>query len=295
MQFRSIVATCLIVSVPPLTGCTPEKAEALLTAIKAFESKSNQALDAYEQLFKEYTALKKESQDELFAQAYSAAGTTSASFDDAVSIVSQFESKKANTRIENEFLQLRAAYSMLSSTYESLPQGSLIGAQHVSCGQTAVAKLTKQLVNFSSNIDQSPLYPIAVRQDFVDFKTLAGEGDAKKETAKQKFDAFYSGVAEYERKHNDAIAKTLAAVEQGKTLNQLLAKYDAVTVSNILGVIQYGFTFTSTLNGINISKSSARLKEVKDDMEKNDYWRRVESIPLASIAHCKIQPADKER
>ncbi len=37
MRFRSLVAGLFIISVPFMSGCTPEKAEALLTAIKAFE------------------------------------------------------------------------------------------------------------------------------------------------------------------------------------------------------------------------------------------------------------------
>lgn len=292
MRSRSIAAAWMVISIPFMTGCTPEKAEALLTAIRAFEFKSNQALGAYEDLFKEYRVIKRESQDELFTQAYDAVnqqhGVKNVTFEQEVKNVGQLENTRASSRIENEFLQLKSAYSMLSSTYESLPQGSLIGAQYVSCGQMAVAKLTKQLVNFSSNIDKSPLYPAALRQDFAEFKALAIKGNAQKEMTRQKFDTFYSGVAAYEKKHNDAIAKTLAAAEQGQKLNQLLAQYDAVTISNILGAIQYGFSFAGALDGVDLSKSSARLKVVKEDMEKNEYWKRVESIPLTSVAECKI-------
>ncbi|MCA3022597.1 MAG: hypothetical protein ACK5RJ_14215 [Burkholderiales bacterium] len=292
MRFRSLVAGLFIISVPFMSGCTPEKAEALLTAIKAFEFQSAQALAAYEELFKDYRAVKRESQDELFAQAYDAvvkSGVTNESFEVAISNVGQLQNDRANTKIENEFQQLKSAYSMLSSAYESLPQGSLIGAKYVSCGRMAVAKLTKQLLNFSSDIDVNPLYPALLRQDFADFKALAVQTNSPKDKARQKFDAFYSGVAGYEKKHREAIAKTLAAAEQGKKLDQLLARYDAATISNILGVIQYGLSFAGTLNGVDVSKSSARLKAVKDDMEKDGYWKQVESMPLTSVTECKIQ------
>jgi len=280
-----------------LSGCTPEKAEALLTAIKAFESQSIQALDAYESLFKEYRAIKMESQDELFTQAYEAVkqqGVKNTKFEIAVSNVGKLESERASTKIENEFQQIKSAYALLSSAYESLPQGSMLGAQYVSCGQTAVAKLTKQLVNFSVDIDNSPLYPSALRQEFSEFKALAIQGDAQKDKTKQKFDNFYSGVAAYEEKHRTAMKLSLAAVEQGRKLNALLANYDEVTISNILGVVQYGLSFAGTLKGIDVSKASASLKTVKEEMDKDDYWIRVESIPLSSIAECKIQPNIKE-
>lgn len=297
MRLRIIAVTCLVISALPMSGCTPDKAEALLTAIKAFESQSNQALTAYEDLFKEYRAVKRESQDELFNQAYEAVnqqGAKNVTFAQAVSNVGQLEDERASSRIEDEFQQLKSAYALLSSAYESLPQGSLVGAQYVSCGQMAVAKLTKQLVNFSTDIDQSPLYPNALRQEFAEFKVLATQGDAQKEKTKQKFDSFYAGVAAYEEKHKDALGKTLAAVEQGRKLNQLLAQYDAATISNVLGVIQYGFSFAGTLQGIDLSKTAAKLKVIKDEMEKDDYWKRVESIPLSSVAECKIQPGKKE-
>lgn len=291
MRFKLIMTASLLLSLL-LSGCTPEKAEALLTAIKAFESQSIQALDAYENLFKEYRAIKMESQDELFTQAYEAVkkqGVNNVTFDQAVSNVGKLESERASTKIENEFQQIKSAYALLSSAYESLPQGSIIGAQYVSCGQTAVAKLTNQLVNFSVDIDSSPLYPNALRQEFSEFKALVIQGDAQKEKTKQKFDNFYSGVAAYEEKHRVAMRLTLAAVEQGRKLNALLADYDNATIANVLGVIQYGFSFAGTLKGIDISTASARLKAVKEEMDKEDYWKRVESIPLSSVAECKIQ------
>ena len=286
------MTACLILSTLLLAGCTPEKAEALITVIKAFESQSIQALDAYESLFKEYRAIKVESRDELFTQAYEAVkqdGIDIFTFDKAISNIGKLESERASTKIENEFQQIKSAYALLSNAYESLSQGSMIGAQYVSCGQTAVAKLTKQLVNFSVEIDNSPLYPNALRQEFSEFKAFAKQGDVQKEMTKLKFDNLYSGVAAYEEKHRAAIKLTLAAVAQGRKLNTLLADYNKATISNLLGVIQYGFSFAGTLKGIDVSNASASLKSVKDEMDKEDYWKRVDDIPLSSVAECKIQ------
>jgi len=285
-----LAALWLAICLPLLGGCTPEKAEALLTAIKAFEAQSNQALGAYEDLFKAYRAIRRESPDELFVQAYDAAGQhgAAATFEIAVQNVGQLEGKRAATRIENEFLQLRAAYALLRTAYEALPQGSLLGARYVSCGRTAVGKLTRQLVNFSSDIDASPLYPAVLRQDYAEFRALAAKGAAQKPAARQKFDAFHAGVAAYEQKHHEAIVKTLAAVEQGRRLDRLLAQYDAVTVSDVLGLLQYGFAFAGTLEGLDVARSAARLKAVRAEMEQNEYWRRLETVPLAAVAECTM-------
>ena len=297
MSRRFIAAACLAMFASLLAGCTPEKAEALLTAIQAFESRSNQALDAYESLFKEYRAIRIESREELFEQAYQAVrkeGVTNVNFEQAVRAVGKLESERASTHIENDFEQLKSAYALLSSAYASLPEGSLLGAQSVSCGRTVVAKLTRQLVNFSADVDRSPLYPNTLRQEFAEFKALAAKGDAQKAESKQKFDGFHSGVAAYEDKHRTALRLTLAAVEQGTKLTELLGRYDAATVSNVLGVIQYGFSFAGTLKGIDVAKTSASLARIKDELEKEDYWRRLESIPLSSVADCRLRAGRKE-
>jgi hypothetical protein len=298
MRAKTVIAViCLIVSAVLLTGCTPEKAEALLTAVKAFELQSNKALSAYESLFKEYRTIKKESQDELFDQAYEAVvkqGVNNVTFDQAVLNVGSLEADRAGTKIENEFQQLKAVYALLSNAYQSLPQGSLLGARYVSCGQMVVAKLTQQLLNFSVDVNRSPLYPNALRQEFAEFKALAMQGAAQKEKTKQKFFSFCAGVTAYEEKHRMAISLTLAAVEQGRKLNELLARYDSVTIANILSVVRYGLSFAGTLEGVDTSEVSKRLNAVKSEMEKEAYWKQVASIPIGSLGKCKIQSNEKE-
>lgn len=290
MRIFPTTSALLIVSIPLLVGCTPEKAEALLTAIKAFETQSNQALTSYEELFKEYRKLNIETQDELFISAYEGVnqqGVTNSSFQQAVDNIGKLKTTNSENKIEREFLELKSLYVTLSNTYTSLPQGSLIGAQYVSCGQNAVAKLTKQLVNFSSEINNSPLYPIALHQDFSEFKNLAVKGSSNKDAARKKYDAFYSGIHNYETKHADAIAKTLIAVELGQQLNKLLAKYDEITISSILEVIQYSISFSGTMNGVDISQSAARLKVISGEMDKSEYWKRIETIPISSVTQCQ--------
>jgi hypothetical protein len=290
MKARLFLAAICLIAFAQLAGCTPEKAEALLTAIKAFELHASQALSAYENLFKEYAAVRKESRDELFDQAYGAATTLPAAemtFDRFIKNVGQLGADRIETRIEKEFQELKASYALLSGAYQSLPRGSLLGARYVSCGRMAVAKLTQQLVNFSVDVDANPLYPIALRQEFAEFKALAKQGAAQKEKAKQKFDSLCAGIAAYEEKHKAAIALTLAAVEQGKKLNELMARYDSMSVTEILGVVEYGLSFAGTLKGIDISQVSASLKTAKAEIEADAYFQRVASIPLVSVAQCK--------
>jgi hypothetical protein len=287
----TVFIACIVASVIPLAGCTPEKAEALLTAVKAFEAQSSQALTAYEGLFKDYRAIKKDSKEQLFNQAYEAAKKDQRMTPNQfLANIGQLDEEQSSNKIESEFQELRAAYSLLSSAYASLPQGSLFAAQYVSCGQTVVAKLTQQLINFAGDIKKSPLYPLSIRQEIAEFKRLARQGDAQKEETRQKFDTIYSAIAAYEEKHRNALTLTLAAVEQGRKLYLLLGQYDEVSIADILGAIQYGFSFVGTLNGIDVSRASGRLRSIKEEMDKLPEWKRVESLPLGTIAECKANP-----
>lgn len=275
-----------------LSGCTPDKADALLTAVKGFASSSNDALTAYENLFKDYRFIQQPSAEEDFRQAYAAIakhGAQSVTFEQTVSNLSSLSPQgSSNSPIENEFSRLRSTYDLLARAYASLPQGSILGARYVPCGQLAVSKLTKQLVTFSSDLNSSPLYPNTLRQDFAAFKVLAKKGDAG--GAQQKFEDFRLGLLAYETRHKEAIARTLIAVEQGRRLNQLLSQYSSVSLANLLGVVQYGFSIAGTLQGASTASAATQLQSIRNQMDLSDYWKRVESISLDSISDCPVQP-----
>ena len=149
-----------------ISGCTPEKAQALLTSIKSFESRSIQALNTYEQLFKEYRTLKQDTKNEVFEKTGAAIrkhGKDAVTLDGLAEDLSNIKRKEQYSSIEKEFYEIKAVYAAIHSAYSSLPQGSMLAASYVSCGQEIVAKATNQLINFAVNINESPLYPMALR------------------------------------------------------------------------------------------------------------------------------------
>lgn len=275
-----------------LAGCTSEKAEALLTSVKAFAASSSEAIDSYESLFQDYRNIGFGSPDQKFNGAYAAIakyGVTDVTSDynnavRSISSLKPFES--GNAEVRSNFDELRASYSLLADSYASLPQGSLLGATYVPCGQLVVSKLTQQLVNFANDIDIKPLYPLEARQNYEAFVALASQG--KKELAKQKFDNFYSKIHDYENKQTEAKRKTIIAVEQGRRLYNLLGSYSSVTLSNLLGVVDSGFMLANSLRGVNLSAASSQLASVQREMDGSDAWKRVKELPLGSISSCSI-------
>ncbi len=284
-----ILGLALIMALLPLTGCTPEKAEALLTAIKSFESRSLQALDAYEQLFKDYHKLTKESNDEIFQQTAAAIrehGAEVVTVDGMISTLSPREAKAGDRAVEREFYDIKTVYISLRNTYESLPQGSLLGAEYVSCGQDVVAKATNQLVNFATNIEENPLYPFSLRQQVGEYKNLVKNN--KNDEARLVFNQIAEAIVRYDEQHEKALKLTLAAVEDGRRVHQLLGSYSDVSVAEILGVIQFGLDFLATLDDVDVKNISAKLASIKTEMSLTPYWQRIESIPITKFENCDV-------
>ncbi|MCP3667218.1 MAG: hypothetical protein GY696_32780 [Gammaproteobacteria bacterium] len=297
MNFKKVVFICVLTVSAGLvlSGCTPEKAEALVTAVKSFESKSLQAIVAYEKLFKNYRKLERETNDQIFDQSSSAItthGKQAVTVDSMISALSHRNDIQGDRSIEREFHDIKIVYASLRNTYESLPKGSILGAEYVGCGQDIVAKATSQLINFSVDINTNPLYPISLRQNVAKYKILVASEQPK--DARLVFNEISTAISNYDEKHEEALKLTLAAVEDGIKVHQLLGKYSDVSISDILGVVQYGLDFLGTLNGIDVADATAKLTSIQKELGSKDYWKRIESIPVADIGNCKPESTDTQ-
>ncbi|PSW05651.1 hypothetical protein [Photobacterium lipolyticum] len=284
----SLIFTPLIILLL-MTGCSTEKAEALVTAVKSFESKSLQAIDSYEQLFKDYIKQERETDDELFTQTSDSIiknGKPSVTKDTMVASISIRENSKNDNTIENEFYDIKLIYALLRNSYESLPQGNLLGAEYVACGQDIVAKATSQLVNFSVTLNKKPLYPLSINQKVADYKNLVAN---KKDTeARLLFNEISTAIKAYDEKHEQTIKLTLAAVEDGRNLHTLLGNYSSASVSDILAVVQFGLDFLGTLNGIDVNHATSKLESIQKELGDKEYWKRIEKISISNIEQCNM-------
>ncbi len=290
--FVKIVLTGIVlVWVVLMSGCTPEKAQALLTTIKSFESKSIQAINSYEQLFKEYRTLKKKSKEEIFTQTSQAilmpGGANSVTVERLAEKLSSIKEKNQLADLQKEFYEIKSVYSAIRSAYASLPQGSMLGAQYVSCGQNIVAKATNQLVNFAMNINDSPLYPMALKEEVAKYRALV---KAKKENeSKIVFNEIAVAFSQYDEKHEDALKLTLIAVEEGRRVHDLLADYNTITVSQIISVLNFSFSFINSLEGIDVSDVITEMETIQKEMDASEEWKRIKEIPLTEVVKCALE------
>ena len=282
--FVAVIAAMVTLS---LSGCTPEKAEALLTVIKSFESKSLEAIGAYEQLFKDYRKLERETNDQVFEQNVAAierGDAQAVTVDSMISALSLREEKKGDRTIERNFYDIKVVYISLRTAYESLPEGSVLGTEYVSCGRDIVAKATSQLVNFSMDIEKQPLYPLSLHQKVTKYKRLVK--DKKEKEARLLLNEISANIKQYDTQHENALKLTLAAVEDGLKVHQLLGKYGEVSISDILDVVQFGLDFIGTLKGVDVTYVTTKLQSIQTDLGDKDYWMRIKSMPIAEIGNC---------
>lgn len=278
-----------------MSGCTPEKAQALLTAIKSFESKSIQAINSFEQLFKDYRTLKQDTKDEVFDKSSKAVikhGPEAVTFDDIAANLSNIKQKEQYSGIEKEFYEIKVVYAAIKSAYSSLPQGSMLGANYVSCGQEIIAKATNQLVNFAVGINKSPLYPMALRKEVSTYKFLASQN--KIGDSKLVFNEIAVAFNRYDEKHEEAIKLTLSAVEEGRKVHNLLKDYNTVSVSKIMEVLNFGFSFFNSLEGIDLAEAITQLEAIQKEMDSSDEWERVKEIPISKIIDCALETKNKK-
>lgn len=273
-----------------ISGCSPEKAEALLTSIKAFESKSLLALNQYELLLRESDDGIPTTMNDAFSETVGAIKDGNSDDVNLNSILPYFSTRTNNqsdSKIAREIAQIRVVYSSISESYESLPQGSILGASYVPCGLNVVARATGQLINFADILDQSPLYPNYLRQHVSEYKILVQDGNDPE--ARAKLAVIAQNIKIYDEKHNQTIRLTLAAVEEGRNVYELLESYNQVSVADILGVIQFGLDFLGSVQDVDVSQAVSRLESIETEFGNEDYWKRIKEIPIADLTSCPLE------
>ncbi|GAB7127690.1 hypothetical protein JCM19000A_21970 [Silvimonas sp. JCM 19000] len=270
------------------TACTQDKANAVLATAQSFAATAQQALDAYAQLFAQYNAPAPTTADAQFKLLYSAVasrGMQAAQFADAVGTLGQLQPAAAQQHIQQRFDQLGASYRLLAQTYQNLPQAAWAGASAVACGRQAVAHLTGQLADFASDLNAHPLYPLQLHLQFSQFKAAAVAGQQAQ--ARTQFDQLAQGIAQYEQQHLAALKLTVAAVEQGRQLDQLLARYDTLTLGDAIAGLQRGMALTAGLHSASAASTSARFEQVQADIAADPAWQRAAATPLIAGSACK--------
>ena len=274
------------------SSCSSEKAEALLTSIKAFESKSLLALDQIELLYRESDDRSRDpiSMDDVFTETVGAidgGNADTVNFNLMLSYFSSREINQTDDRIAEQIADIRVIYSSIRESYESLPQGSILGAEYVPCGLNVVAKATGQLINFADILNQSPLYPEFVRLQLAEYKSLVRSGDLA--AARAKLEVIAQEIAIYDGKHEQAIRLILAAAEDGRNVYELLENYNQVSATDILNIIQFGFDFLGSVQGVNVSQAITRLESIETEFGDDEYWQRVKEIPIVDLTNCPLE------
>ena len=288
--YKALLRSVALVILFGISGCSPEKAEALLTSIKAFESKSLLALDQYELLLRESDDGIPKTMNDAFSRTVDAIENGNLDAVNLNSILPYFSTRTNNqsdSKIAREIAQIRVVYSSIRESYESLPQGSILGARYVPCGLNVVARATGQLINFADILDKSPLYPDYIRLQISEYKILVQNGDLR--AAREQLEVIAQNIKIYDEKHNQTIRLTLAAVEDGRNVYELLESYNQVSVTDILGIVQFGLDFLGSVRDVDVSRAVSRLESIEAEFGDDGYWQRVREISITDLTSCPLE------
>ncbi|MBE9030150.1 hypothetical protein IQ266_10455 [filamentous cyanobacterium LEGE 11480] len=288
----SSVIFLLLITLPVL-GCTRGKANALVLAARSFEVNSLQTINAYDQLFREYKSLKRDTEDEVFRKSSSAIreSATNEKTSDLKKRLIQALSNRAYEmkagEFEKEFDDIRLVYTSIRDTYSSLPDGSILGARYVVCGRGVVAKATNQLINFAKRLDSRPLYPLSLQKKVAEYKNAVVQD--KEAEARLLFKDIAASIASYDKKHEELMQLTVIAVEDGARLYELLENYNSVSASEILSLVQENLSFIGSLQGLDTGAAKLRLENIERKFESERYWQRIKDKPIIELSKCDVK------
>jgi hypothetical protein len=273
-----------------LVGCTPDKAEALLAAVKVFRASSEKAiLAAKSVVVTESSSAGRLSSDEIFEVMYAAPRRD---FGESLEILeaqtSLGDQSAAATEYDKALRNTSNTLAMLSRAYASLPNGSFVGARYVGCGKFAVRKLTTDLLALGNSVANpaATVYNAKLQAQWGTFQALASSGN--KVAAKVEFESLLAGIRQDKEARKEVLLAVLEAVENGKKLHEVLDDYNTISVASILRSAQHALGYVNSLEGLGLTDQISELNIIQAGIAADPRWAHASSISLGSLAKCPL-------
>ena len=286
----SILITLTACTSVTLSGCSSEKAEALLTATEAFRVEANKAISAYEELL--LAALEKPTLSELEAidSIITAANDSSSRGKelefDVLTIELQDPFADAKMEIQSLVTRQKALYNAFSNSLTNLPLGSFFAAEEVACSAIIARKLVINISNYQEAIGNRQVDLVVPEEDAV----IAIENAIESGTQIELREAARNVYEVFKRKNtlNQAVISqaTIAASTRLKVI-EVAENYDDFSLSDILTLTREAFTIAGTLEGVSTESSLAFLGELHEKAEEDKNFKFVSDQKLFSLgAQC---------
>jgi len=263
-----------------LSGCTEEKAQALLNSALDFQAKSSQTVDALEELFlASVTNPMQRTQADLVNDARAAAkklaaSGTSVTLQQVTGILSLNRLREqGNEKIRKELGTVRTHSERLALALERLPRGRLfVDESTIACVAEVAARLTLDMATYGERLATTPIpLETPIRQRFGEFKRAAKANDGAKQT--QTLNDLAAVLDEQDRLNKQAIGRALVAAESGAALVKAATDYNTRTLADILSLAQEALDVANRANVFDTARINTRLGKIRTDLSTDPYWK----------------------
>lgn len=281
---------CVALALLVLSGCTQERALALKAGAEAFSAKAATAIDAVVELSIRANLGKTESEEVLIRQAreglLQAQRTTPARIDSGTigeAFVWISERDQLRRSSYGEYDKLKTAYQEFGAAYTRLPEGSLFAAKDVACSAALGARLIRYMADAGTKLAGSPV-PLIYETAQSDTAIATAAAESVKSGNEQSFDAVVrSRVAllkEQQRANVEAIGKLADASEAGLAVLEMIEKYDAVSLTDLMQGLRQVLVVREGLSGLSSKAQLERLDGVVAKLNSKPALAAAMRLPL---------------
>ncbi len=287
----------IIISIAFLTGCTPEKAEALLSAAKAFQNEAKKAITAHEELLLAGLDTPKLSEKEAIADiARRARFFTDKNAEvtyKGVTVGLQDPFGNAKGEIKALVQRQHALYDAFADSLTNLPRGSYFAAEQVQCVEEIARRLIINIAKYRETVDKRPVSLVVPEEDAVDAlkgalkisSEAAKTNDSPKKVAAEvasneaarKIYELYNRKIELNAK---VVAQATIAAEVGLQVVKAAQDFEKLSVEDMIGLARQGLTIAGSIEGLDAAKAIGRLDKALVDAKGGSHWQKILELEI---------------
>ena len=247
----------MVLSGISLSGCTPEKAQALKNAATSFQTEAAAALSDVDTILKAGIEMPPQDVNSIVADLETFKSDFSS--DALQQLLSEGQlGEKESKEADKAIADIQAAYNRFAIMFDSLPKGSFFAIGEVDKAKKYAVNLTVQMVNLANMLEQNKILVkfnsrriLLVEQ----IKQHSATADAKQKHQNLLNDAQQiMTLRDDEAKARDqAIAQCLKAAQAGHTITQLINDYGKLSLSEILTIAQDSLSSAAQISNQNAS------------------------------------------
>ena len=284
----SFVSLLLGLSLISLTGCTPEKGQAVKNAAATFQNEASSALSQVDAVLKQAVA---EPPKDITKMA-SDLDTSSFTAETLQFLLSEGQSgEKAAKDADKAIAEIQAGYDKFSAMFDALPKGSYFAANEVEKAQKYAANLTIQMVNLANKLESNEIQVkfnarrILLVEQITQHNTIK-DAELKDQDLQQDAQQILALGDDEAKARDTAAAQCLKAAEAGRTVLQLIKDFKTLSVGDMLSIGKDALGFAAQITNQNAGVLSAlhKYNNIALDIQNDPYWSPMLDVKINAPA-----------